>query len=159
MLLRIILESHMLDAPVFMTYNRSPINKHCLWGRISRQPMPLPLSLVATSIVLRNHAKPSRQSARRIGRGLAQRASMLWRKGHYWRRSAPRARNDADHTLLPVAALPAAKVRGVRANDFGGGMQRARGRMSSDVRARAKPASARHLDRHGSGLGKAGARN
>ena len=37
---------------------------------------------------------------------------MLWRKGHYWRRSAPRARNDADHTLFPVAALPAAKVRG-----------------------------------------------
>src|ERR1700704_2055064 len=42
-------------------------------------------------------------------------------------------------------------------NDFGGGVQGARGRMSSDVRARTKPASAGHLDRHGSDLGKASA--
>ena len=34
---------------------------------------------------------------------------------------------DADHTVIPVAALAGCKVRGERANDFGGGMQRARG--------------------------------
>src|SRR4029079_7390065 len=37
---------------------------------------------------------------------------MLWRKGHYWRRSAPRARNDADHDLLPVAVVPGCKDPG-----------------------------------------------
>ena len=37
---------------------------------------------------------------------------MLWRKGHYWRRSAPRARNDADHDLLPVAVLAGCKDPG-----------------------------------------------
>ena len=37
---------------------------------------------------------------------------MLWRKGHYWCRSAPRARNDADHTLLPVAVLAGCKGPG-----------------------------------------------
>jgi len=83
---------------------------------------------------------------------------MLWRKGHYWRRSAPRARNDADHDLLPVAVLAGCKDPGY-GQMISGGVQRARGRMSSDVRARAKLASARHLDRHGTGLGKAGARN
>ena len=40
---------------------------------------------------------------------------------------------DADHTVIPVAALAGCKVRGERVNDFGGGVQRARGRMSSDV--------------------------
>ncbi len=85
--------------------------------------------------------------------------SMLWRKGHYCPRSVLRGAKDADHTVIPVAALAGCKVRGERANDFGGGVQRARGRMSSDVRARAKRASARHPDRHGAQLGKAGARN
>ena len=42
-------------------------------------------------------------------------APKLWRKGHYWRRSAPGARNDADHNLLPVAVLGGYKVRGVLA--------------------------------------------
>ena len=37
---------------------------------------------------------------------------MLSRKGHYWRRSAPRARNDADHDLLPVAVLAGCKDPG-----------------------------------------------
>ena len=37
---------------------------------------------------------------------------MLWRKGHYWRRSAPRARNDADHTLLSVAVWAGCKGPG-----------------------------------------------
>ena len=37
---------------------------------------------------------------------------MLWRKGHYWCRSALRARNDADHTLLPVAVLAGCKGPG-----------------------------------------------
>jgi hypothetical protein len=91
------------------------------------------------SIVLRNHAEPSRQSARRIGRGLAQRASMLWRKGHYWRRSAPRARNDADHTLLPVAALPAAKVRGY-------------GQMISAVECREHAVECRQMSEHAPSL-------
>ena len=45
---------------------------------------------------------------------------------------APGAK-DADHTVIPVAALAGFKVRGERVNDFGGGVQRARGRMSSDV--------------------------
>ncbi len=84
---------------------------------------------------------------------------MVWRKGHYWPWSVHRAQNDADHTVAPWQHSPGgAKVCG-GANDFGGGVQRARGRMSSDVRARTQPASARYLDRHGKELGKAGARN
>ena len=55
---------------------------------------------------------------------------MLWRKGQYLGRSEPGARNDADYTLLPMATLAGCKGPGVRSNDFGGGVQRAHGRIS-----------------------------
>jgi len=102
-----------MRAPIFIAYNRSAISKHCLpRGRIRLQPMPRPFHWPATSIVLWNHTESSRRSRRRVERWPAERASMLWRKGHYWRRSAPRARNDADHDLLPVAVLAGCKDPG-----------------------------------------------
>ena len=55
---------------------------------------------------------------------------MLWRKGHYGGRSETAARNDADYTLVAHGNIGRVHRSGVRANDFGGGVQRARGRMS-----------------------------
>ena len=57
----------------------------------------------------------------------------IWIKlAELWK-AAALAAEIADHTVIPVAALAGCKGPGGRANDFGGGVQRARGRMSSDV--------------------------
>jgi hypothetical protein len=148
-----------LEVQAHIAAFREGLQKHCLWGRISRQPMPRPLSLVGhvDRASKSRGTQPAERAAHRSRTRTARKYAVAQRS-LLAPKCTPAAKRCRPH-LVARGSIASCKGPGVRANDFGGGMQRARGRMSSDVRARAKPASARHLDRHGTGLGKAGARN
>jgi hypothetical protein len=99
-------------------------------GRISRQPIPRAFSPFGDFDLASKSYDIQPAMARLIER---PQRSMLWRKGHYWSRSVLRARKVLTTPRSPWQHWLGTKVRGGWANDFGGGVQRARGRMSSDV--------------------------
>ena len=101
-----------MRTPVFMTYNRSPINKHCLWGRINRQPMPRPLSLVGhvDRASKSRGTQPAERAAHRSRTRTARKYAVAQRS-LLVSKCTPGAK-DADHTVIPVAALAGCKVRG-----------------------------------------------
>ena len=126
---------HMLDARASLHgLNHSAISKHHFRGAGAPGSRCRGLfQWPATSISLSKSHGIQPAVARRIECGPAAPAMYAVAQRSL---SAPKCTpgaKDADHTVIPVAALAGCKVRGERVNDFGGGVQRARGRMSSDV--------------------------
>jgi len=92
-----------MRAPVFMAYNRSAIGKHCLpWGRISRQPMLRPFSPFGDVDLASKSYEIQPAMARLIERGPA--AQYVAQRSLLVSKCTPGAK-DADHTVIPVAAL------------------------------------------------------